>query len=285
MRKLLVFASLFFAVATSAQIRVTTSTTAYKDSQGNTWSPDTTTAKGGLYGTVATHAIANALPSASDQPLYQPQRYGIFTETFPVTNGTYSVTLKFAETFMNKAGERVFNVTINGTTVLSAFDVFAAAGGEYIAVDKTFPVVVTTGSIVVGFPAATVNNSFVDSISVLPVTPPVPPVITSTGATSTIGLACGTATPPPAAQSVTLTWAPSSSTQVTSYNVYRSTTNGGPTYTKIGSSTLLTFTDATVTGGVTYYYVVTAVAPACSSGSTTPCGESGYSNQASATIP
>jgi fibronectin type 3 domain-containing protein len=59
-----------------------------------------------------------------------------------------------------------------------------------------------------------------------------------------------------------------------SYNLYRSTTTGGP-YSQIATSvTGITYSDTTVTNGTTYYYVVTAV----NSG-----GESGYSNEASAT--
>ena len=60
----------------------------------------------------------------------------------------------------------------------------------------------------------------------------------------------------------------------TNYNVYRSTTNGGP-YTKIASGVSSTsYTDSGLNNGTTYYYVVTAV---------NGYGESGYSSQASAT--
>lgn len=48
----------------------------------------------------------------------------------------------------------------------------------------------------------------------------------------------------------------------TGFNVYRATTTGGP-YTKLNSSPLpiatLSYTDTTGTGGVKYFYVVTAV--------------------------
>ncbi len=70
---------------------------------------------------------------------------------------------------------------------------------------------------------------------------------------------------------VNLSW--TSSIGATSYNVLRSTTNGGP-YTQSGTSTTTTYVDSSVTNGTTYYYVVTAV----NSG-----GQSGDSNQASAT--
>jgi hypothetical protein len=77
--------------------------------------------------------------------------------------------------------------------------------------------------------------------------------------------------------SVAITWAASSST-VSGYNVYRSTTSGG-TYTKLNSApvTTLTYTDSTVSSGITYFYVVTDVA---SDGT-----ESAFSNQATAAVP
>src|SRR5215469_3976404 len=60
--------------------------------------------------------------------------------------------------------------------------------------------------------------------------------------------------------SVALSWVASTTTTVTSYNVYRSTTNGSG-YAKINSSPviLLNYTDSNVVNGTTYYYVTTAV--------------------------
>ena len=55
---------------------------------------------------------------------------------------------------------------------------------------------------------------------------------------------------------VVLNW--NASTGATSYNVSRSTTSGGP-YTKLASPAATAFTDATVSNGTTYYYVVAAV--------------------------
>ena len=70
---------------------------------------------------------------------------------------------------------------------------------------------------------------------------------------------------------VGLSW--SASSGATSYNVKRSTTNGGP-YTTIASPTTTSYTDTGVTNGTTYYYVVSAVNAA---------GESANSSQVSAT--
>lgn len=75
---------------------------------------------------------------------------------------------------------------------------------------------------------------------------------------------------------VSLGWTASTST-VVGYNVYRGTTSGGP-YSLVNSSDPnVTYSDATVQAGQTYFYVVTAVD---SQGT-----ESVYSNQAQATVP
>jgi chitinase len=76
---------------------------------------------------------------------------------------------------------------------------------------------------------------------------------------------------------VNLSWSASTSS-VSGYNVYRSTTSGSG-YTKLNSSlvTGTTYTDSNVQSGTTYFYVTTSV----DSGG----DESAHSNQASATIP
>jgi len=101
------------------------------------------------------------------------------------------------------------------------------------------------------------------------------------GSVSSNGGGGGGGTQPPAAPAglqaspgnaqVTLTW--NASTGATSYNVKRSTTNGGP-YTTIASPATPSYTNTGLTNGTPYYYVVTAVNSA---------GESGPSSQATAT--
>jgi hypothetical protein len=91
----------------------------------------------------------------------------------------------------------------------------------------------------------------------------------------------GGGTPPPAPTGlvasagnaqVTLNW--NASSGATSYNVKRSTNNGGP-YTTIATGvTTTSFTNTGLTNGTTYFFVVSAV---------NSVGESGNSNQASAT--
>jgi hypothetical protein len=77
--------------------------------------------------------------------------------------------------------------------------------------------------------------------------------------------------------SVNLSWSASSSS-VAGYNVYRGTTSGGP-YSKINPSleTATVYTDSTVQGATTYYYVATSV--------DSSSDESAFSNQTVANIP
>lgn len=79
------------------------------------------------------------------------------------------------------------------------------------------------------------------------------------------------------AHSVDLTWVASPSAGVLGYNVYRSSTTGGP-YSLLNSSlvTGTTYTDSAVQSGQTYYYVVRAKSAS---------EESGPSNEATAVIP
>jgi hypothetical protein len=87
----------------------------------------------------------------------------------------------------------------------------------------------------------------------------------------------GTGSTPPQHQ-VELSWDASISSGITGYNVYRGSVSSGP-YTKMNSvlGATTAYTDSSVTAGLTYYYVTTAV--------DTAGLESSYSNVVPATIP
>ena len=146
-----------------APIRVNAGAGSYSDSQGQTWSADF-----GYVGGGATYSTANAISGTSDPALYQTERYnyGTLQYGFAVPNGSYTVTLKFAEIYFNNAGQRVFNIVLNGTTVASNFDVVAQAGGSYRAVDRSFTVPVTTGQLTIQL-LAVVENPQVSAIQIV----------------------------------------------------------------------------------------------------------------------
>lgn len=97
--------------------------------------------------------------------------------------------------------------------------------------------------------------------------------------TPTAGSLTGTGTAAPV-HTVSLTWTGSTTSGVTSYNIYRAVYAGNAcgSYTSIGSSPSSTtaYTDSMVADGTTYCYATTAVDPS---------GESAYSNITKAAIP
>ncbi|HDQ26534.1 MAG TPA: carbohydrate-binding protein, partial [bacterium] len=162
----------------------------YVDSQGFTWLSDRNHSGGETYSTTA--AVSNALPSAADMALYQSERYGSpFTYTFNVPSGSYQVTLKMAETYWTEAGQRAFSLSINGTQVLTDFDLYSAADGANKAYDRVFnSITPVNGAITIQFGPASVDNAKVCAIQIIPqpaapTATPTTPVPTNTPITPT----------------------------------------------------------------------------------------------------
>jgi hypothetical protein len=80
------------------------------------------------------------------------------TYTIPNRSGAQTVTLYFAENYVSGAGQRLFNVSINGTTVLSNFDIYASAGGADRAIARSFNTTANAnGQVVIQFISGTQN--------------------------------------------------------------------------------------------------------------------------------
>ncbi len=106
-----------------------------------TFAADSDFSGGSSYATsaaISTTGVTNPAPQA----VYQSERYGNFTYTLPnLTPRTwYTLRLHFAEIYWTAAGQRLFNVTVNGNPVLTNFDIFAMAGGANKALVESFPV-------------------------------------------------------------------------------------------------------------------------------------------------
>jgi subtilase family serine protease len=114
---------------------------------------DTDYRGGSTYST--SHAIdTSGVTNPAPQSVYQTERYGNFRYTIPnLTPGaSYTVRLDFAEIYWNQAGRRLFNVKINGSQVLTNFDVFATAGGKYKAIAEQFTAVAdASGNLTIQF--------------------------------------------------------------------------------------------------------------------------------------
>ena len=112
----------------------------YTDSLGNNWLADTNYSGTNMGVSTSTASISGT----NDPTLYQTTRFGtgslgnLFTYTFNLYNDDYQVTLKFVEPTYTSNGQRKFNVALNGTTILSNFDIFNSAGGKNKAFDEVF---------------------------------------------------------------------------------------------------------------------------------------------------
>ena len=114
---------------------------------------------------VSTAGITNPAPQA----VYQSERYGNFTYTLTglTPSASYTLRLHFAEIYWNSAGARVFNVTANKQSLISNFDIFAAAGGTNKAIVKSFTTVADpSGTVTIVF-STVKDNAKVSGIELL----------------------------------------------------------------------------------------------------------------------
>ena len=116
----------------------------------------------------STNAIDTTLLTGTIPPqsVLQTARYGTFPYTIPgfVANSTHTVTLYFDETYWTTAGSRTFNMSINGTSELTNFDIFAAAGAANKAVMKTYTLAAdASGQYTIAFTTVK-DNAKVDGI-------------------------------------------------------------------------------------------------------------------------
>jgi len=156
----------------------------YNASDGTTYAADPTDALVGTSQTFSTSDWADSPPeiaNTDEDPLYRTERYGTdFGYEIPVSaNGTYEVTLQFAEIYQgtppdtdtdaDQTGQRVFDVTTEGQTVLDDYDIYAETGDSLTAIDETYTVEVTDGTLNVGFNATgddAADNAKISAIKV-----------------------------------------------------------------------------------------------------------------------
>jgi hypothetical protein len=117
--------------------------------------------------TIVTTHTSTPAPAA----VYQSGRWNSsFSYTIPgLTAGRiYAVRLHFAELTWTAAGDRVFNVAINGIPVLSNFDIFATTGAQNQALTEQFNATAnSSGQIVISFTQGSADNPEINGIEIL----------------------------------------------------------------------------------------------------------------------
>ncbi|HJT24285.1 MAG TPA: malectin domain-containing carbohydrate-binding protein, partial [bacterium] len=175
----------------------------YVSASGVTWSADQAYSTGGWgYRSGTAYTSAGPISNTQDQGLYESERAASgVTYTFTLPNQVYNVTLKYAETYNTAAGKRVFNVVLNGATVLSNLDLYAVTGGKNIAYDRTFPITVTNGTLELD-ETATIQSATLQAIAITPYGVPAPAVMRPVAGISQnnptpVGAATSSSTPTP----------------------------------------------------------------------------------------
>jgi uncharacterized repeat protein (TIGR03806 family) len=127
---------------------------------------DTGFSGGTTYSTTQTVSRIGSVPLT----VYQKERSGNFTYSVSgLTPGApYLIELHFAEIYWTAPGQRLFNVTVNGTTVLGNYDIFLRAGGNFRAVVEVVRATASSsGSLSLAFTSVK-DNAKLSALAVLP---------------------------------------------------------------------------------------------------------------------
>ncbi len=117
------------------------STNPFVDRSGRIWSPDRFFSGGAVL-----FRPSEKIVRTLDPDIYRHLRQGDFRYDIPLHPGSYELHLHFAETGLadfisaesSGEGQRLFQVSINGNRVLTAFDTVADAAGSNVADERVF---------------------------------------------------------------------------------------------------------------------------------------------------
>jgi hypothetical protein len=154
------------AFGISAQtVNINCGGSAFTTTDGTQWSGDANYSGGDLLYSSA--SIVGVGPQ--DMMLYRSARaglYGDFSYNIPVPNGNYTITLRMAEIQYSAKRQRVFNVAINGSPVLTNFDILANVA-PLTPLSQQFPVTVTNGAVQIDV-TGVVRRGILNAIQIAP---------------------------------------------------------------------------------------------------------------------
>lgn len=113
---------------------------------------------------------AEPVTNTDDPELYRTQKYGrdggMMFRIKGIPNGPVKVTLGFDEAYHNHPGERIFDMKVNGVTVIKDLDVVAQAGGKYRVWTKTVNAEVTNGTVLVEPGDVKIDNAMLSTLRI-----------------------------------------------------------------------------------------------------------------------
>jgi beta-galactosidase len=162
----------------------------YKDENGNLWQPDVPCYDDLKCTGYASSSWTNDFPgmpeyfasqrrtfssikNTKDWKLFQTFRYGKekLKFEFPLTDGEYLIELYFTEPWigvgggLNGRGMRVFDISVNGKTLLNDLDIWNEVGTN-TALKKIVKAKVTGGKLVITFPETKVGEALICAIAI-----------------------------------------------------------------------------------------------------------------------
>jgi hypothetical protein len=159
----------------------------YKDQNGNLWMADQKRTSPQTWGSLSWTNDFEGLPSffasqrwskdpvdgTADWLLFQNFRYGLdrLRYEFPVSDGEYLVEMYFSEPWygtgggLNCEGWRLFDVAINGETVIKNLDIWKEAGHD-AALKKTVKAKVNGGILQISFPKVASGQAIISAIAI-----------------------------------------------------------------------------------------------------------------------
>lgn len=162
------------------EIRVNAGGPRFRDRYGYVWEADTILVDrwgnelGGESGFIGgtTFRTEEPIAGTKESSIYQTERWSGEPEGFrysaEVPNGRYVVSLYFAEVYPGTfaRGARVFDVAVEGVTVLDEFDIYALAGAN-TALERSFLVDVNDERLDIHFKKGALQNPKVNALSVV----------------------------------------------------------------------------------------------------------------------
>lgn len=156
---------------------------------------------GARQGNDATIDMSKVTENPPPAAIFNSERWGAMTYTIPDRSGAQTVTLYFSEDYVSGPGQRLFDVIINGSTVLSNFDIYASAGAADRAIARTFTATAdSSGQVVIQFIARVqqpkISGFTVTGSGTTPTPPPATPIPTTAAPTNSAdakaSTGCGT---------------------------------------------------------------------------------------------
>lgn len=137
------------------------------DSAGRVWNADQYFSAGGVW-----HRGPEFLARTSDPFIFEYSRTGDFSYNIPLQSGLYELHLFFSTPVRPSEALSTFNISMNGSPLLQAFDINADASGENIADERVFRDVSPgkDGLLRLAFSGA-IGTGSVNALEILPATP------------------------------------------------------------------------------------------------------------------